>query len=306
MVCFLFLSRTRLNLSGRLTYTSDRPFYVVLCGRCGCHHRFLSFERPMFVLRYIGMVFIVKEEWVCFECVFIFVCLYIYMYFCVGVFSAKPDSFVNVTVESCSMFCKVCGVQRFGSYDMDQDVITLHRFQIARVEAIRTVSVCSSAVRYDVEHGHNFLAILTDKTVASRFDDAVVAKDVSEAIVSTPVCYRDGEYLSEVCRFSHLPASLKNDNLQHCRALGEGANFECFFHDFLRSLSPNSNKLYTIENIRTAMRFAWFKLKGDNVFDGEVATCEKKVFVFLCMLFQSKNECYVFFFFMKLHCCYVF
>lgn len=108
---------------------------------------------------------------------------------------AKSDSFINVKTEFSSMFCKVCGVMRFGAFHPKKSVITLHRYQIARIEAIQTVSVCNSTKEYDVEHGHHFLKILSDKTVVSRFDEDVV-KDEKETVSSTPVCYRDGERIN--------------------------------------------------------------------------------------------------------------
>lgn len=101
------------------------------------------------------------------------------------------------------------------------------------MEPIRTVSVCSSAVRYNGKHDHDFLVVSTDKTVVSRVHGAKVMEDKKEAVEPIPICYRDGKCMPEVCRFYKAPVSEKDEILQRCNALARNANFERVFFSIL-------------------------------------------------------------------------
>lgn len=152
------------------------------------------------------------------------------------------------------MICRVFAVRRFGSYDPVSKMILLNTYNVVRVEPCQYIDVCAPSSDYKNPHQHGQLMATVEEFLPLYEEPNKIVKSEKKEI-ATALCYRGTEALAGFCRFSK-----SSDSKVDFADIGVG--FERRFFACLTNLPTTSERSYSLESIREAMRFAQQAIGG--------------------------------------------
>lgn len=194
------------------------------------HHKFLSFERPTYMMGNPGIVVIVMY--------FLILLLFLYFRFrFAAIFSAKSGTFINVEVDLDVVTCKNCRVRCVDCYDSKNDTI---RFLFYRFALVKPIRAMNGSFLGNKRADRNMCAFVYDALPVLRVEQRIAER----SIVSNVVSQQEEVDQSSV-------------NVRRGDFLQYATEFEGYFYDNLAKLATVSGSSYSVKRIRVAMNYAW-------------------------------------------------